>query len=41
MSGEGGSAPGGPGGALRNMENHEALNIIDQLQKDGKMEPEG
>lgn len=40
MSGEG-SGPGGPGGALRNMENHEALNIIDQLQKDGKMEPEG
>ena len=34
MSGEGAS-----GGALRNMENHEAYNILDELQKDGKIEP--
>merc|ERR1712166_1559559 len=34
MSGE-----GAQGGALRNMENHEAYNILDELQKDGKIEP--
>ena len=33
------SAPGGASGAMRNMENHEAYNIIEELQKDGKMEP--
>ena len=37
MSGEGGA----PGGAMRNMENHEAYNIIEELQKDGKIEPRG
>jgi hypothetical protein len=40
MSGEG-NYGAGPGGALRNMENHEAYNIIDELQKEGKMEPRG
>jgi hypothetical protein len=38
MSAEGGPG-GGPGGAMRNMENHEALNILDQLEKDGKVIP--
>ena len=36
MSGEGG---GGPGGApMRSLENHEAYSILDELQKDGKIE---
>ena len=34
MSAEGGA----PAGAMRNMENHEAYNILDDLQKDGKIE---
>jgi hypothetical protein len=32
---------GGPGGALRQMDNHEAYNIIDELTKDGKIESRG
>lgn len=35
MSNEGGA----PAGALRQMENHEAYNILDELQKEGKIEP--
>lgn len=35
MQGDGGS---GPGGALRQMDNHEAYHIIDELLKEGKME---
>ena len=27
------------GGAMKNMENHEAFHIIDELQKEGKIEP--
>ena len=30
---------GGPGGPLRQMDNHEAYHIIDELAKDGKIEP--
>jgi hypothetical protein len=26
-------------GAIRNVENHEAYSIIDELQKDGKIQP--
>ena len=37
MSGEAGPI----GGAARNMENHEAYNIIEELQKEGKIEPRG
>jgi len=38
MSNEGGGAPAG---AIRNMENHEAYNILDDLTKEGKMEQNG
>ena len=39
MDGGGGATGAGPGGAaLRNMENHEAYSILDELQKDGKIE---
>jgi len=32
---------GAPEGVVRNMESHEAYNIINDLQKDGKMETSG
>jgi hypothetical protein len=28
---------GAPGGAMRNLDNHEAYTILDALQKDGKL----
>ena len=37
MSGEGGA----PAGAVRQMENHEAYNILDDLQKDQKIDADG
>jgi len=37
MDNENGGAPG----AMRNLDNHEAYNIIDGLTKDGKIENEG
>jgi len=40
MSAEGGGAPGA-GAAMRNMENHEAYSILDELQKDGKIDAGG
>lgn len=30
-----------PNGALRNIENHEAYNIIDELQRDNKIDATG
>ena len=39
MSLEGGTGPGGA--AMRNMENHEAYSILDELQKDGKIDASG
>lgn len=30
-----------PSGAMRNIENHEAYNIIDELQRENKIDPSG
>ena len=32
---------GAPAGAMRNMDNHEAYNIIDDLAKDSKIDGDG